>query len=50
MCVSNSKDIPLKDNTGSVEYIDLNIALVRCTNKSTCKNETEIKDFIDKNG
>ena len=50
MCLSNSKDIPVKDNYDSIEYIDVNIALARCTNKSTCKNETEIKDFIDKNG
>ena len=28
----------------------MNIGLRRCTNKPSCKNETEINEFIDKHG
>ena len=28
----------------------MNIGLRRCTDKPSCKNETEIDDFIDKHG
>ena len=50
MCLPNYEDIALYGNYLTFEYISLDIRLVKCTNKSSCKNDTEIDDFIDKNG
>ena len=50
MCLENFQEIALFGNYEQVEFISLDIKLVRCTNKTSCKNETEINDFIDENG
>ena len=50
MCLENYQEIAIFGNNEQVEFMSLDIKLVRCINKSTCKNETEINDFIDKNG
>ena len=50
MCLENYQEIALFGNNEQVEFMSLDIKLVRCTNRSSCKNETEINDFIDKNG
>ena len=50
MCLQKSEDITLMSNFDTKEYFSLDIRLVKCTNRPTCKNETEINDFIDKNG
>ena len=50
MCLENYQEIALFGNNEQVEFMSLDIKLVRCTNRSSCKTETEINDFIDKNG
>ena len=47
MCLEKSEDITLWGNSKSVDQVSLDIRLVRCTNKTSCKNDTEINDFID---
>ena len=50
MCVPKSSEITLWGNYHAVDFMSLDIRLKRYTNKPTCKNETEINDFIDENG
>ena len=50
MCIQNFEDITLYGNGYTGEHVNLAIRLVRCHNKTSCKNETEINDFLDKNG
>ena len=50
MCIQNSEDITLYGNGYNGEFVSLDIGLLRCHNKTSCKNETEINDFLDKNG
>ena len=49
-CLPNYKDITLiGDHLNEVnEYLYL--AVERCLDRPTCKNETEINEFLDKNG
>ena len=49
-CIKNSEDITFYGNSKKENNQGLDIKLVRCTNRPTCKNETEINDFIDKHG
>ena len=50
MCLPKAEEISLFGNSYTENLRGLDIRLKRCTNKPTCKNETEINDFIDKNG
>ena len=50
MCLENFQEIALFGNYKQVEFASLDIKLVRCTDMISCKNETEINDFIDENG
>ena len=47
MCFENSDDITLWGNGRFVDFVSLDVRLVRCANKTSCKNDTEIDDFID---
>ena len=47
MCLEKYEDITLWSNDDRAEFVSLDIRLVRCTNKTSCKNDTEINDFID---
>ena len=47
MCLEKSEDITMWGNNKKVDFVSLDIRLVRCTNKTSCKNDTEINDFID---
>ena len=50
MCLSKPGDITLFGNPRTRENQELNVRLTRCKDRLTCKNETEINEFIDKNG
>ena len=50
MCLPNSENTTLYGDYYANEFTELALRLVRCTNKASCKNETEINDFIDANG
>ena len=47
MCLENFKEIALFGNQETVDFMSIDIKLVRCTNMSSCKSEKEINDFID---
>ena len=50
MCLPKAEEISLFGNSYTENLRGLDIRLKRCTNKPTCKNETEINDFIDNHG
>ena len=49
-CLPNYKDITLKGGPLNEVSTYLHLAMERCFDLPTCKNETEINEFLDKNG
>ena len=49
-CMSDHEDLVLQGSAFTEIIQSINIGLKRCTNKPSCKNETEINEFIDRNG
>ena len=49
-CLPKPGNITVQGNTYTPTFKNLAVRLVRCTNRPTCKNLTEIDEFVNKNG
>ena len=49
-CLDNSEELVLRGNFESIAVSTLIVRLVRCSDRSTCKTDSEIDDFMDKHG
>ena len=50
MCLPNPENITIYGNSEVVDFQQLTVRLVKCKNRTTCKSDDEIDEFIDKNG
>ena len=49
-CLPNPENITIWGEISGVEFQSVAVRLVRCKDRPSCKNDTEIDEFIDNNG
>ena len=49
-CLPSPENITIWGEFSGVVHQSVTIRLVRCRDRETCKNDTEIDEFIDNNG
>ena len=50
MCLPNHNNITLNGNILQQAFQTLDIRVMRCKGRDTCKSDLEIEEFLDKNG
>ena len=49
-CIDNIEDLEIWGNSDSTVFQALQVRLVKCRGRDTCKTDEEIDQFIDQNG